>query len=424
MNEKDHLHFETLSIHAGDERGMGTPLAIPITQTVAYRFKSIADAANLFSLEAEGSIYSRLTNPTVEILEKRIAALEGGIGAVAVSSGLAANLLALFPLMGPGLEFIASNRLYGGSIAQFHEAFEKFGWHCHFVNIDDFEGIKNLITEKTRAIFCESQANPSTHIADIEILAEIAHTHDIPLIVDNTIPSPYLIKPFLWGADIVVHSTTKFINGHGTSMGGIVVDGGTFPWKDQPHFQSLHQPSGSYHGLQFIEKFPNAAYITYARSVGLRDLGFCQSAFNAFDTLKGIDTLSLRMEKHVKNGLKIATFLEKHPQIEKVHYAGLPGSPYFKRAQKYSPQGISPVFCFDLKGGYDAGVKLVENCKLFAHAATIGEATSLIIHPASTTHKQLEEGQLKSAGISPNTIRLSVGIENVDDLIQDLEKAL
>lgn len=420
------MKIETDAIHGGTSFDPSTGAAkTPIYQTVGYHFKSAEHAAGLFNLDEDGYIYSRIQNPTVEALEKRIALLEGAIGGVATSSGIAANLLALYPLMSPGDEFVASNRLYGGTLAQFGHAFKKFGWTCHFVDADDINNFGAKTNDKTRAYFCESQSNPTGQICDVESLAKLATRNGIPLIVDNTIPSPALWKPFEWGAHIVVHSTTKFLNGHGNAIGGIVLDSGTFDWNaNTSKFPALTAPEPSYHNRVFLDHFKEMSYLTFCRAVGIRDLGCCQSPMNAFMTLEGMETLPLRVKMHNENAMKIATFLESHPNVDWVSYPSLPSSRYYPLAQKYMPQGAAAVFTFGVKGGFDAGVKVVERVRVFSHVVSIGETHSLISHPASTTHRQLSEIELKSAGITPDMIRLAVGLENASDLIDDLAQAL
>jgi O-acetylhomoserine (thiol)-lyase len=358
------------------------------------------------------------------VLAERVATLEGGVGGVASASGHAAQVMALFPLMKPGDNFVASTRLYGGSINQFNHAFKHFGWHVRFVDFEDLDAVKAAIDDDTRAFYCESIANPGGYITDLEAVSAVAKAAGLPLIVDNTTATPYLCRPFEFGADIVTHSTTKYLCGHATSMGGMVVDKGTFDWSASGKFPALSEPSPSYHGLKFHETFGNLAFTFYGIAVTLRDLGMCQAPMNAFETLIGIETLSLRMDRHCANAVKVASWLEKHPDVSWVSYAGLPSSPWAARAGKYCPKGASSIFTFGLKGGYEAGVKLVDSVELFSHLANLGDARSLIIHPASTTHRQLTVEQQKAANAGPEVIRLSIGIEDADDLIADLEQAL
>jgi len=417
--------FETRMIHAGTQPEPITGARqTPIYQNTAYVFYDTDHAASLFNLQTFGFIYSRLTNPTVAALEERIANLEDGRGATCCASGHAAQVLAFFPLMAPGDEFIASNRLYGGSITQFGKTFKKFGWHCRFVDVDDPAAVRAALGPKCKAIFVESLANPGGVVSDLEALAAIAHEAGLPLIVDNTMATPYLCRPFEWGADLVVHSTTKFLSGNGTSMGGCVVDSGRFDWAAGDRFPGLSAPEPAYHGLRFTETFGDMAYTTHAHAVGLRDLGATMAPMNAFQTLLGIETLSLRMERHCANALAVARFLESHPLVAWVSHAGLDSSPYRALAAKYLPAGAGSVFTFGVTGGYEMGVKVVEGCELLSHLANLGDARSLILHPASTTHRQLSEDQLAAAGAGPDVIRLSIGLETVADIIADLDHAL
>jgi len=417
--------IETLSVHAGTPPDPTTGARqMPIYQTSSFVFDDADHAASLFNLQLPGFIYSRLTNPTVSALEERIAALEDGRGATATASGHAAQILALFPLMHPGDEIIAANKLYGGSINQMGISYKKFGWNASFVDPDDPENFRRAITEKTKAIFIESLANPGGVVVNIEAVAAIAHDAGIPLIVDNTMATPYLCKPFEHGADIVVHSTTKFLSGNGSSLGGCVVDSGQFDFAGKSKFPSLSEPAAEYHGLTFAETFGDLAYTMHSHAVGLRDLGACQSPINAWITLMGIETLPLRMERHCENALEVARHLESHPAVDWVSYAGLESSKYFELGKRYMPKGAGGVFTFGLKGGYAAGVEVVKGVKLFSHLANVGDAKSLIIHPASTTHRQLTDEQKVAAGAGPDVVRLSVGIETADDIIADLEQAL
>jgi O-acetylhomoserine (thiol)-lyase len=417
--------FETRAVHAGAAPDPATGArATPIYQTTAYVFDDVDHAASLFNLQEFGNIYSRLTNPTVSVLEERMANLEGGRGALACASGHAAQFLAFFTIMEPGDEFVASRNLYGGSITQFGQSFKKLGWTCHFVDPTDPENFRAALTPKCKAIFVESLANPGGVVVDIEAVAAIAKEAGIPLMVDNTLATPYLCRPFEWGADIVLHSMTKFLGGHGNSMGGVIVESGRFDWAQNDKFPSLTQPTESYHGLTFYETFGDFGYTMKARAEGLRDMGPSLSPFNAFMIITGTETLGLRMERHVSNALAVAEFLENHPKVAWVSYAGLKSSPYHDLAKKYLPKGAGAVFTFGVKGGYDAGVTLVEGVELFSHLANIGDTRSLIIHPASTTHRQLSEDQQKAAGAGPDVVRLSIGIETADDIIRDLDQAL
>ncbi|WP_455373603.1 O-acetylhomoserine aminocarboxypropyltransferase [Limibacillus halophilus] len=417
--------FETRMIHAGSQPEPVTGARqTPIFQTTAYAFHDAEHASSLFNLQTFGFIYSRLTNPTVAVLEERIASIENGRGATCCGSGHAAQQLALLPLMEPGERFIASNRLYGGSITQFGKTFRKFDWHCDFVDMDDPEAARKALTPKTKAIFVESLANPGGVVSDLEALGKIAAEAGIPLIVDNTMATPYLCRPFEWGASLITHSATKFLSGHGTVMGGALVDSGAFDWAQNDKFPSLAAPEPAYHGLTFYETFGDLAYTMHSHAVGLRDLGATLSPTNAFEILMGIETLSLRMERHCANAQRIAEFLEGHEAVAWVSYAGLKSSRYHALAEKYLPKGAGSVFTFGLKGGYEAGLKLVEQVNLFSHLANIGDTRSLILHPASTTHRQLTDEQREASGAGNDVIRLSIGLETVEDLIADLEQGL
>jgi O-acetylhomoserine (thiol)-lyase len=417
--------FETLAIHAGAAPDPVTGArATPIYQTASYVFDDVEHAASLFNLQTPGFIYSRLGNPTVSVLEERIATLEGGRGATATSTGHAAQILALFPLMSPGDEIIAARQLYGGSLNQMGNSYKKFGWQAVFVDATDTDNFRNALTPRTRAIFVENLANPGGVITDIEAIAAIAHEAGVPLVVDSTMATPYLSRPIEHGADIVVHSTTKFLTGNGTAMGGVVVDSGRFDWLASGKYPSLCEPAPEYHGLTFAETFGDLAYTIHSHVVGLRDLGATQSPFNAWLTLYGIETLPLRMQRHCSNAQAVAEFLEGHPAVAWVSYAGLPSNPFFALAQKYCPKGAGAVFTFGVTGGYEAGIKVVEGVELLSHLANIGDARSLIIHPASTTHRQLDEEQQIAAGAGPDVIRVSIGLESLDDIIADLEQAL
>mgnify|MGYP000480571516 FL=1 len=425
MTDQPTLGFDTLQIHAGARPDPATGARqIPIYQTTAYVFRDADHAAKLFNLQEVGYIYSRLTNPTVAALQERIATLEGGAGGVCCSSGHAAQLMALFPLMGPGKNIVASSRLYGGTITQFSQTIKRFGWSATFVDIDDADAVAAAINDDTRAIFCETIANPGGHIADIDGLAAIADAAGIPLIVDNTTATPYLCNPIAHGATLVVHSTTKYLTGNGTVTGGCVVDSGKFDWSQNDKFPSLSQPEPAYHGMTFAEVFGPLAFTFHGIAIGLRDLGMTMNPQAAHYTLMGIETLSLRMERHVENAGKIATWLENDPRIDYVTYAGLDSSPYSKLVPKICPKGAGALFTIAVKGGYDACIKLVDSLEIFSHVANLGDARSLIIHSASTTHRQLSPEQQEAAGAGPNIVRLSIGIENVEDLIADLDQAL
>ncbi|MAI88936.1 aminotransferase class I/II-fold pyridoxal phosphate-dependent enzyme [Ponticaulis sp.] len=417
--------FQTLAIHAGAEPDPATGARqTPIYQTTAYVFRDADHAAALFNLAEVGYIYSRLTNPTIGALQNRIAALEGGAGAVCCSSGHAAQIMALFPLMGPGKNIVASTRLYGGTITQFSQTIKRFGWSCTFVDFDDLDAVKAAIDENTRAVFCETIANPGGYITDLDAISAITDEAGIPLIVDNTTATPYLCKPIEHGATLVVHSLTKYMTGNGTVTGGAVVDSGKFDWSASDKFPSLSQPEPAYHGLCFHEALGPMAFTFHGIAVGLRDLGMTMNPQGAHYTLMGIETLPLRMEKHVANAEKISKWLETHPAVSAVTYGGLDSSPYKARVPKICPKGAGALFTVSLKGGYEACTKFVSELKLFSHVANLGDARSLVIHPASTTHRQLSPDQQIAAGAAPDTVRLSIGIEGADDLMADLDQAL
>ncbi len=417
--------LQTRAVHAGTPPDPTTGARVtPVHQSVAFVFRDVEHAANLFNLEESGFIYSRLTNPTVSALQERLANLEGGVGAVCTASGHSAQMLSLFGLMRAGDEFVASNKLYGGSITQFGHAFARLGWKVTFVDPDDTDAIRQACNERTRAIFSESLANPGGIMCDIEALAGVAHEHGVPLVIDNTLATPALCSPIEYGADLVVHSTTKFLSGHGNAIGGVVIDSGNFDWSQGGKYPHLTTPDPAYHGLTFTEKFGPLAYTVYSIAVSLRDLGPTMSPMNAYLTLTGTETLPLRMRQHSANALAAAQWLEQHDQVEWVSYAGLPSSPYYEKAQHYCPNGAGSVFTFGVRGGYESGVKVVENVKLFSHLANIGDTRSLIVHPASTTHRQLSDEQKTAAGAGPEVIRLSVGIEDIDDILNDLDQAL
>ena len=425
MTETRSYGFDTLQVHAGSRPDPATGARqVPIYQSTAFVFRDAEHAAKLFNLEEVGFIYSRLTNPTVAALAARVAALEGGAGAVACSSGHAAQIMALFPLMGPGRNLVASTRLYGGTVTQFSQTIRRFGWSARFVDTDDEEAVRAAIDGDTRAIFCESIANPGGYVTDIPALARIADEAGIPLIVDNTSASPWLCKPIEMGATLVVHSATKYLTGNGTVTGGVIVDSGKFDWSASGKFPSLSEPEPAYHGLKFHETFGPLSFTFHAIAIGLRDLGMTMNPQGAHYTLMGIETLSLRMERHVANARKVAEWLENDPRIEEVTYAGLPSSPYYERAGRLYPRGAGALFTFAVKGGYDACVRLIDAVELFSHVANLGDTRSLIIHSASTTHRQLTPEQQEAAGAGPNVVRLSIGIEDPDDLIADLDQAL
>ncbi|MFG1464632.1 O-acetylhomoserine aminocarboxypropyltransferase [Xanthobacter sp. DSM 24535] len=417
--------FATLAIHAGAQPDPTTGArATPIYQTTSFVFDDVDHAAALFGLQTFGNIYTRIGNPTNAVLEERVAALEGGTAALAVASGHAAQLLVFQTLLTPGDEFVASRKLYGGSINQFTHAFKSFGWNVVWADPDDIPSFQRAITSKTKAIFTESIANPGGVVTDIAAISDIAKAAGLPLIVDNTLATPYLWRPIEHGADIVIHSATKFLGGHGNSIGGVIVDAGTFNWSATDRYPFLSKPRPEYQGIVIHETFGNFAFAIAARVLGLRDLGPALSPFNAFLILTGIETLTLRMKQHSENALMVAKFLAAHPAVEWVSYPGLPEDKYHALARKYLPKGAGAVFTFGLKGGYEAGVKLVSNVQLFSHLANIGDTRSLIIHPASTTHRQLSDEAKVAAGAGPQVVRLSVGIEDVADIIADLEQAL
>lgn len=423
MTEKKY-GFATLQLHAGQTPDPVTGArAVPIYQTAAYSFRSTEHAANLFALKEPGNVYGRIMNPTEDVFEQRVAALEGGVGALAVASGQAAITTAILNLAGEGDEIVSSTSLYGGTYNLFHHTLAKLGLKFKFVDADKPESFQDVITEKTKAIYTESMGNPKGDVVDIAALAKIAHAAGIPLIVDNTVPSPYLLRPIEHGADIVVHSATKFIGGHGTSLGGIIVDSGKFNW-DNGKFLGLTEPDPSYHGIRYVADVGPAAYIVKARVQLLRDMGPAISPFNSFMLLQGLETLSLRMERHSANALKIAEFLEKHPNVSWVNYPGLPSSKYHALAQKYLPKGQGAILTFGIKGGLAAGAKFIDALELFSHLANIGDAKSLVIHPASTTHQQLTPEERISTGVTEDLVRLSVGLEDIADLINDLDQAL
>lgn len=415
---------ETLAIHAGQVSDPTTKSrAVPIYQTTSYTFDSTEHAANLFSLAEPGNIYTRIMNPTQDVFEKRIAALEGGIGALALSSGQAATTYALLNIAEAGDEIVASSSLYGGTYNLLQHTFAKLGVKVHFVDGSDPANFQEAITDKTKAVFAETLGNPRLDVLDIESIAQVAHDAGLPLIVDNTIATPILLKPFDYGADIVVHSATKFIGGHGTSIGGVIIDSGRFQWSTEK-FPGLTEPDPTYHGVSYTRDVGEAAYITKARVQLLRDLGSAISPFNSFLLLQGLETLHLRIERHSENALAVAKYLAAHPAVEWVNYPGLESHPTYERNRQYLKKGFGAILTFGIKGGLEAGKKLIDEVELFSHLANIGDAKSLIIHPASTTHQQLSEEEQRASGVSPELIRLSVGIEAVDDIIADLDQAL
>lgn len=425
MTDTPTYGFDTLQIHAGARPDPATGARqTPIYQSTSYVFRDADHAAALFNLQEVGYIYSRLTNPTVAVLQERIATLEGGVGAVCCSSGHAAQIMALFPLMAPGCNVVASTRLYGGTITQFSQTIKRFGWSATFVDFDDTEALAAAIDDNTRAVFCESISNPGGYVTDLPAVAAIADNAGVPLIVDNTSATPYLCNPIAQGATLVVHSTTKYLTGNGTVTGGCVVDSGKFDWSANDKFPSLSQPEPAYHGLKFHETFGPLAFTFHGIAIGLRDLGMTMNPQAAHYTLMGIETLSLRMARHVENAGKVAAWLENHPAVESVTYAGLPSSPYADRVAALYPRGAGGLFTFALKAGYEACVKFVDSVELFSHVANLGDTRSLVIHSASTTHRQLTPEQQAAAGAAPNMVRVSIGIEDADDLIRDLDQAI
>jgi O-acetylhomoserine (thiol)-lyase len=417
--------FSTLAIHAGAQPDPTTGArATPIYQTTSFVFDDVDHAASLFGLQTFGNIYTRIGNPTNAVLEERVAALEGGTAGLAVASGHAAQVVVMHTLMQPGDEFVASRKLYGGSINQFNHAFKNFGWNVVWADPDDISTFERAVTPKTKAIFTESIANPGGVITDLEAVSAVAKRAGVPLVVDNTLATPYLCKPIDHGADIVVHSLTKFLGGHGNSIGGLIVDGGTFNWSREGRYPMLSEPRPEYNGIVLHETFGNFAFAIACRVLGLRDIGPALSPFNAFLILTGIETLPLRMQRHCDNTQVVTEWLAQHRKVAWVSYPGLPGDRYHNLAKKYCPNGSGSVFTFGLKGGYDAGVRLVSNVRLFSHLANIGDTRSLIIHPASTTHKQLTDEQKVASGAGPDVVRLSIGLEDSADIIGDLEQGL
>jgi O-acetylhomoserine (thiol)-lyase len=419
------LRFDTLQIHAGQEADPTTgSRAVPIYQTTSYVFKNVQHAADLFALKEAGNIYTRIMNPTTDVFEQRVATLEGGVGGLATASGSAAIMYSILNIASCGDEIVSASTLYGGTYNMFADTFKTFGIKVNFVDPDDPENFRRAITEKTKALYIETIGNPSINLIDIEAVANIAHENGIPLIIDNTFGTPYLIRPIEFGADIVVHSATKFIGGHGNSLGGIIIDAGKFDWAASGKFPGLTEPDPSYHGMRYVDDVGAAAYVLKARVGLLRNTGACLSPFNAFLLLQGLETLSLRVERHVANAQKIAQYLQAHPQVAWVNYPSLAGSKYFDLAQKYLPLGCGSIFTFGIKGGIEAGVRFIESLQIFSHLANVADVRSLVIHPASTTHSQLSGEELLAAGVTPDQIRLSIGIEDVEDLLYDLDQAL
>lgn len=417
--------LETLAVHAGQEVDPTTlSRAVPLYQTTSYAFKDTDHAADLFALKEFGNIYTRLMNPTTDVFEKRVAALEGGAAALATASGQAAITYAILNIAGAGDEIVSATSLYGGTYNLFSTTLAKLGITVRFVDSSDPENFRKAITSKTKALYAESIGNPRGDVLDIEAVADIAHDHGIPLIVDNTFPSPFLLRPLEHGADIVVHSATKFIGGHGTSIGGVIVDGGKFNWAANDKFPGLTEPDPSYHGVVYTDAVGPIAYIIKARVQLLRDMGAAISPFNAFLLLQGLETLHLRMERHSENALKVAQFLEAHEGVQSVSYSGLSSHPSYELAQKYLPKGQGAILTFEIKGGIEAGRQVINHVKLFSHLANVGDSKSLIIHPASTTHQQLSEDEQIAAGVNPGLIRLSIGTESIDDILFDLDQAI
>ena len=425
MSEPKQYQLATQAVHAGQVPDSATgSRAVPIYQTTSYKFEDADHAGRLFGLKEFGNIYTRIMNPTTDVLEKRVAALEGGAAALATASGMAAETLAITTLAAAGDEVVSTTSLYGGTHTLFNHSLPRLGIKVRFVDADDFDGIAAAINEKTRAVYTETLGNPKLDVADIEKLAAIAHAHKLPLIVDNTAASPALVRPIEWGADIVVNSATKFLGGHGTSIGGVIVDAGKFDWAASGRFKEFTEPDPSYHGLKYTEAFGPLAFILKARLQGLRDTGAAISPFNAFLILQGIETLHLRMQRHSENALAAARHLGQHPGVAWVNYPGLESSPYAARAKKYLPKGASALVTFGIKGGYDAGKKFINTLELFSLLANIGDAKSLVIHPASTTHQQLSVEEQAASGVTPELVRLSIGIEDIADILNDLDQAI
>ncbi|AYE52704.1 homocysteine synthase [Priestia megaterium NCT-2] len=425
MSAKKPFRPETQAIHSGQQLDPATfSRAVPIYQTSSFGFKDTEHAASLFNLSEQGYIYTRIVNPTTDVFEQRIAELEGGVGALGVASGQSATTFSILNIASAGDEIVSASSLYGGTYNLFSSTLPKLGITVKFVNADNPENFRNAITSKTKAIYAESVGNPQGNVLDIEAVADIAHEHGIPLIIDNTVPSPYLLRPIDFGADIVVHSATKFLGGHGTAIGGVIVDSGKFDWEASGKFPDLTTPDPSYHGLVYTEAAGEAAYITKARVQLLRDIGAALSPFNSFLLLQGVETLHLRLERHSENALKVAKFLEQHELVQWVNYAGLPSHPSYSLEQKYLPKGQGAILTFGIRGGKNAAAKLIDSVQLFSHLANIGDSKSLIIHPASTTHQQLSKDEQKASGVTPELIRLSVGTEAIDDLLEDLDYAL
>jgi O-acetylhomoserine (thiol)-lyase len=418
------LGFNTRALHIGYEADPTTHArAVPIYQTTSYTFDNTEHAADLFALKQFGNVYTRIMNPTTAVLEERVASLENGVAALGVASGQAAQFITVSVLARPGDQIVAASTLYGGTFTQFDVTMRRLGYDFVFVEPDDPENFRKAITSKTRLVYGETISNPRSNVLDIEAVAKIAHEHDVPLVIDNTFATPYVTRPIDYGADVVLHSLTKFMGGHGTSIGGIIVDSGKFPWNNGK-FPDFTEPSPAYHGMKFWDTFGAISFIIKARVEGLRDIGPCVSPFNSFLFLQGVETLGMRMDRHLSNTLKVAEYLEKHPRINWVKYASLPQSPYYKLAEKYTPKGAGAVFSFGIQGGFEAGKAFINKLRIFSHLANVGDARSLVIHPASTTHQQLAEVEQQAAGVTPDLVRLSIGLEDVDDLLWDLNQAL
>ena len=424
MSDDRQFGFNTRSVHGGYKPDPTTKArAVPIYQSTSFVFDDSADAAALFALQKFGNIYTRIMNPTTDVLEQRVASLENGVAGLAMSSGQAAQFITISSLLDAGDELVSASTLYGGTYTQFEVSFRKLGYNVKFVEPDDPENFRKAITPKTKCLYGETISNPRGNVLDIEAVARIAHDNGIPLVIDNTFATPHVCRPIDYGADIVVHSLTKFMGGHGNSIGGMIVDGGKFDWNNGK-FPQLTEPSRAYHGMKFSEVFGNLAFIIRARVEGLRDLGPCMSPFNSFLFLQGVETLSLRMDRHLSNTLAVAQHLEKHPLVTWVKYPSLPSSPYYAMAKKYTPKGAGAVFSFGIKGGYEAGKRFIDSMKMFSHLANVGDARSLVIHPASTTHQQLSPSEQQAAGVVPELVRLSIGIEDLDDILWDIDQAL
>lgn len=424
MSQKTY-HFETLQQHAGQVPDPATGArAVPIYQTTSYVFKDSQEAEDRFALRSPGYIYGRLTNPTQDVFEKRIAALEGGTAAIALASGAAAVTYSILNLAGAGDEIVSASTLYGGTYELFVDTLPHLGITTHFVNPDHPGEFEKAINDKTKLIYLETLGNPAINIPDFDAIRDIAHAHGIPVLVDNTFASPYLFRPLEHGLDIVIHSATKFIGGHGTTLGGVIVENGQFDWAGSGRFKALASPDESYHGINFAKDVPGAGFVTRIRAKILRDTGAAISPFSAWLLLEGLETLSLRLERHVENAVKVAEYLEKHPKVAHVGYPGLKSSPYHKLAEKYLPKGAGSIFSIELKGGYDAARSFIDHLKIFSDLANVGDSKSLVVHPSSTTHQQLDEAAQRAAGITPGLVRLSVGLENIDDLLEDLDQAL